>query len=255
MIALRCKEYMKGGRPSSKSRNNDTACYYFRICCILGQIKMSNNKNPLKGLTPLADDEKLDGLFPPDRTSKGFGKRLSDKRKEKGMTQEQLAEKIHVSRSTLANFETGTMPRDVQTIHAIVEALDTDFNYLFGGVNEEDFPLSIEAWDKLNDVRMTDTNWEAVNFFLSQEEGLGILASLYLYMTSNTLTARIDGSNRKIDPNKIYFYVGEDIAEQWTFKFHPAEYDYMHLMAIFEQIREWKKSYKHQSNEERKEDD
>lgn len=182
-------------------------------------------------------------LFSPDRTETGFGQRLAAKRKSKGLTQQELARKIHVSRSTLANFERGTVPRELQTIYAIVEALDTDFNYLFGGVETESFPLSIDAWDKLNDVSMTDTHWEAVNFFLSSYEGIDIIASLYLYMTSNTMSANIDGLKKSVDPSKIYFRVGEDVPDQLTFKFFPAQYDRMHLMKIFDDVVEWKKSY------------
>jgi len=36
-----------------------------------------------------------------------FGKRLRETRKERGMTQEQLANALNISKNTLVNYETG----------------------------------------------------------------------------------------------------------------------------------------------------
>lgn len=48
---------------------------------------------------------------------------IAERREELGMTQEQLAEKIDLSRSMLSKIETGAQPYTQRTLEAIAEAL------------------------------------------------------------------------------------------------------------------------------------
>ena len=180
-------------------------------------------------------------------TKEAIGKRIAKRRKKMGLTQQQLAEKLYCNRSTLANYESGAkLPSDPADIQKIVDALETDYNYLFGG-SEGEIPFSAAAYDKLANDDLIDTYWDAINFFLSQDKGLDVIASLYLYLTSDIEKAYIEGSKRKIDPKKIYFVTGEDIADQITFAFSPAEYDSMILLSEFQRLKEWKKELQKKS--------
>ena len=50
------------------------------------------------------------------------------------MTQEELAEKLFVTRQTVSNYETGKSQPDIDTLLSIATALDTDINTLIYGV-------------------------------------------------------------------------------------------------------------------------
>ena len=60
-----------------------------------------------------------------------FGERLRRRREEKGMTQQQLARQLGISKSAVGNYETGvSMPRE-DVLLRLFSALDAEPNYLF----------------------------------------------------------------------------------------------------------------------------
>lgn len=59
-----------------------------------------------------------------------FGEILKEKRKEMGITQKELAEKLNVSRSAISNWEIGRNYPDIQTIISISNLLDVSLDYL-----------------------------------------------------------------------------------------------------------------------------
>jgi putative transcriptional regulator len=64
--------------------------------------------------------------------------RLIEARKEKGFTQEQLAEKLNYKKQTICNWENGySVPRLSDAFKA-AELLGKDVNYLFFGPEEQD---------------------------------------------------------------------------------------------------------------------
>ncbi|GMA59693.1 helix-turn-helix transcriptional regulator [Alicyclobacillus fastidiosus] len=61
-----------------------------------------------------------------------FADRLKKLRESRGWTQEDLADKLGVSRATIAGYETkGKIPRD-DTLIAIADLFNTSTDYLFG---------------------------------------------------------------------------------------------------------------------------
>lgn len=69
---------------------------------------------------------------------------------EKKMSQAELADRIGVKRSAVSNWLTGRGAPDIDTLGLICEALDTDFNYMFGTAEKETAP-NAEALE-LSDV-------------------------------------------------------------------------------------------------------
>ena len=61
-----------------------------------------------------------------------FDETLKRIRKEKGMTQEELAIKVHVARQTVSKWEKGLSIPDVDLLHGIAEALDVEVSELLG---------------------------------------------------------------------------------------------------------------------------
>jgi len=62
-----------------------------------------------------------------------IGKNIKSLREEKGLTQDELAEKLFVTRQTVSNYETGRSRPDVEMIVKIAEVLGTDANTVIYG--------------------------------------------------------------------------------------------------------------------------
>lgn len=66
-----------------------------------------------------------------------FGDRLREARLHNGLTQEQLAQRIGVAKSTLTGYEKGNREPDVFKIKRILEVLGVDSDYLLGVSREK----------------------------------------------------------------------------------------------------------------------
>ena len=63
-------------------------------------------------------------------------KNIRKYRAQRGLTQEGLAEKLHVTRQTVSNWETGKNQPDLDMLEALAKALEIDVSALFGGGKE-----------------------------------------------------------------------------------------------------------------------
>lgn len=103
-----------------------------------------------------------------------IGERIRERRKQLGMTQDELANKIGVKKTSVSNYEVNTNSPPEKVIIKIMDALDCDANYLFGDyTTKENFVITpherkiIEAYrkspemqpaiDKLLDITNTQT--------------------------------------------------------------------------------------------------
>ncbi len=62
-----------------------------------------------------------------------IGKTIKKIRAEKGMTQEQLAERLHVTRQAVSNWEQGKTQPDVETLSAMAEVFEIPVEELIYG--------------------------------------------------------------------------------------------------------------------------
>ena len=62
-----------------------------------------------------------------------IGKNIRDARVNGGITQDQLAERLHVSRQTISHYETGHTRPDIEMLEQIAQALDVDMTILLYG--------------------------------------------------------------------------------------------------------------------------
>lgn len=60
-----------------------------------------------------------------------FGERLKALRKEKNLTQQDVADKVEVAVSTYANWEQGRREPSIFDIYGLLQAFDIDANELF----------------------------------------------------------------------------------------------------------------------------
>lgn len=63
-----------------------------------------------------------------------IGQKIKILRKTRGLTQQQLAEKLRVKRATISNYEIGRRSPHIKELEAIAEALNVGLDYFgFGG--------------------------------------------------------------------------------------------------------------------------
>ncbi|MBQ9140852.1 MAG: helix-turn-helix transcriptional regulator [Lachnospiraceae bacterium] len=66
-----------------------------------------------------------------------IGKNIKNLRVQKDITQEQLAEKLHVTRQAVSNWENGKTQPDIETLSIIAECFEVSAEELIYGKKEE----------------------------------------------------------------------------------------------------------------------
>jgi len=91
-----------------------------------------------------------------------FSDRLKELRKEKNLTQEDLAKILEISRSTIAGYETERKEPDYETLKKIADFFNVSIDYLLGRTDVRspldkitkavlDDPELLEFWNTLKD--------------------------------------------------------------------------------------------------------
>lgn len=87
-----------------------------------------------------------------------FGKKIADLRKQRNLSQYDLAEKLGFSRGKISNYEQGTREPDFETLKQIADFFDVSTDYLLGKTDKKQ--ASAE-----NNVELTDYQKEVLEFF------------------------------------------------------------------------------------------
>lgn len=155
-----------------------------------------------------------------------LGEKISKIRKEKGLTQKELAERIHVSASAVSKWENGTATPDVYTLKALAEVFEISVGDV---VNEES---TIDAVDKENKTR----GGRKKKLFLSVIAVLCVCCMIFIIAiimrnnTSGEFEARIvdeflDTESKYRNYETIYHVVIEyegDLTEDFVFNYPEA---------------------------------
>ncbi|CAN2247250.1 helix-turn-helix domain-containing protein [Bacillus vallismortis] len=80
-----------------------------------------------------------------------LGKRIAALRKEKGLSQYELADRLGFSRGKLANYEQGTREPDYETLIKIADFFDVSTDYLLRGKDKSSNIITDDAKIVLND--------------------------------------------------------------------------------------------------------
>lgn len=91
-----------------------------------------------------------------NETANTVGKRIRALRKQKGMNQEELSEKVYVKRYTIGRIESDKQLPDINLLKILAKALDTSINYLLYGESSE-IPI---AQTKIYELLKDKTNSE-----------------------------------------------------------------------------------------------
>ena len=71
-----------------------------------------------------------------------FGDQLTKARKEKELTQEELAEKLNLSRQTILRWEKNQVFPDISNLKAVAQVLNVSFDYLLGEDKTKKDPIA-----------------------------------------------------------------------------------------------------------------
>ena len=74
-----------------------------------------------------------------------FGENLAKQRKKAGLSQEELAEKLHLTRQTISKWETGASLPDVEGLRALCRALDISIDEMMNGKTGQR-----QKWERLD---------------------------------------------------------------------------------------------------------
>lgn len=67
-----------------------------------------------------------------NKRMKGFGEKVRELRKEKGLSIEELAEAIHYSKSSINYWENDKMEPSISALRAICDFFDVSADYMLG---------------------------------------------------------------------------------------------------------------------------
>lgn len=101
-----------------------------------------------------------------------FYDRLKESRIKAGLTQEQLAEKLGIAKSTLSGYESGNREPAVATIAKALEILNIDANYLYQDEAKilTEMVINLDDKELLKKYRVLDDHGkEMVDFTLEKE--------------------------------------------------------------------------------------
>ena len=83
-----------------------------------------------------------------------MGERIAAKRKQKGFTQEYLAEKLGISRQSVSKWKKNVTKPDTANLMRLCDLLDTDAGYLLIGEEEKTQPQNRRSAGTLPVVRV-----------------------------------------------------------------------------------------------------
>lgn len=101
-----------------------------------------------------------------------FYERLKESRIKSGLTQEQLAEKLGVAKSTLSGYESGNREPTIATIAKVLDILNIDANYLYQDETKALTELIVDRDKKMLLKKYSDLDdhgREMVDFTLQKE--------------------------------------------------------------------------------------
>lgn len=100
-----------------------------------------------------------------------FADRLKELRKEKNMTQVQLAEALGVSKGTIAMWEIGKREPNFETLNRLSDIFDKRIDYILGYSNDASSPqVTAEDIDQLGRWEVEDQFREVIMAYLSLDE-------------------------------------------------------------------------------------
>ena len=167
------------------------------------------------------------------------GEFLKHLRKEKGLTQEQLAEHFYVSSRTVSRWETGSNMPDLGLLIELADFYEVDIREIIDGERKSE-NMDQETKDTLKKVAEY-TELENKQHKAKMIDMMGASAILILFCLSLTETNRWNGwIPESAYHNLIFFTLGLTLAALGL--------NILNLLGVFDKISQWKFSQRGKKN-------
>ena len=169
------------------------------------------------------------------------GEFLKYLRKEKGLTQEQLAEKFYVSSRTVSRWETGSNMPDVDMLIDLADFYDVDIREIIDGERKSE-TMDNETKDTLKKVaeyakEETKKRGEKLRTLLMGSVCLMLISMLFF---GGEFKGRLNGIvSEQICSNIMAFTIGLSCAGLILYA--------LHCLGALDKISQWKKSMRKKS--------
>ncbi len=185
-----------------------------------------------------------------------MGERIKKAMKRKGVTQEQLAEEIGVSRVTVTQWRTGTRSPSYEHLTKLCNALDIDTGYLFCEYNEKNYNthkiceltgLNENAVDKLRTMQFENAAYglaDALSLVINHPNFEYLLNLIVNNATGTMETVSINKVH--LQPNRAAIINSElkdtiiSMAKEIRTKYTPNQYAQTHYIFLLNLYREGK---------------
>lgn len=107
-----------------------------------------------------------------------LGKKISELRKAKGLTQEELVEKCNISVRTIQRIETGEVTPRLYTVKTILAALD----YNLGAISSDRDELSRSFMGKVKDFMLVDPDLDQSPYLVNQLNIAWVAGAIYFVL-------------------------------------------------------------------------
>lgn len=154
-----------------------------------------------------------------------FGEKLKEARKEAGLSQEQFAEKMNVSRSAIAKWETDKGMPDVNNLKVMAQLLDVSVDYLLDddkkisfneikeAINLDDYEKSGKCRDKKDAACLAKNNDATAIYALFRKRKMSKVEWWIDFIVQPGVVDVLDQFN-----NMASFYLVEKGAKQYLVK-------------------------------------
>ncbi|GGI46035.1 hypothetical protein GCM10008018_15110 [Paenibacillus marchantiophytorum] len=91
-----------------------------------------------------------------DDTYLKYGDRIAQLREKRGLTQEELSNKIGISRAALSHYETSRREPDYETINKFANFFNVTVDYLLGRTDQPEMVLDRDVREFVEHLDLTD---------------------------------------------------------------------------------------------------
>jgi transcriptional regulator with XRE-family HTH domain len=138
-----------------------------------------------------------------------FGKRLSEQRKRKGWTQDQLATKLSISSQAISKWENDTSMPDIGLLTNIAELFNVTTDYLLGNKVQQEVSMGSSAPKDINKLVFK------VNILSTEGDKVKVNLPMQLVMIAleSGVVPKIDGRDvlKEIDIKKLFELVEQGV--------------------------------------------
>ena len=147
---------------------------------------------------------------------KECGKRIQQFRKERGLTQEQLAEKLNVSQNTIAKIESGLRRPSIDFLLELSEFFGVSTNYLVLGIHPEDMGGSLN--EKIDEARKDSIIQKAIEKtfapeFINRLSKIVIFSNLGTTELQKIIDLELSKLSERLKESKINIKIGKALKE------------------------------------------